>query len=72
MAPVIVVKVLLLGDACHTIEPVLPLRVSTELLAPVQTAVPPEMVPPTEPGPTVMVATVLVAEVQEPLVTVAR
>ncbi len=52
--------------------PVLPLSVSSVLLVPVQTAVPPEMVPPTEPEPTVMVATVLVAEVQGPLVTTAR
>ena len=72
VAPAIVVKALLFRDDCHTIEPVLPLRVSSVLLVPVQTAAPPEIVPPTEPGPTVIVATVLLADAQEPLVTVAR
>ena len=63
-------KVLLSGDDCHCIVPVLPLRVRTVLLVPVQTVVAPAMLPATEVGFTVIVMLVA-AEEQTPLVETA-
>ena len=49
----------------------LPLKVSTVLFVPVQTAVAPAMVPATDVGLTVMVMLDVVSELQAPLVTTA-
>ena len=51
--------------------PVLPVNVKVVEFVPVQTEVPPEIVPPTEVGSTVIVATVEFAEEHVPLVTTA-
>ena len=51
--------------------PVLPLRVRTVLLVPVQTAVAPAMLPATDVGLTVIVMLEVVSELQAPLVTTA-
>ena len=52
--------------------PVLPLKVSTVLLVPVQTVVAPLMLPATDAGVTVIVTLDVVAAEQVPLVTTAR
>ena len=72
MALPIFVKVTLSAEDCHCIVPVLPLKVNTVLLVPVQTAVAPAMLPATDVGLTVMVILEVVAELQTPLVTTAR
>ena len=56
VTPVIFVKVMLSAEDCHWMVPVDPLNVSTELLAPEQTVVLPEIVPTTVAGLTVIVA----------------
>ena len=65
------VKVTLSEDDCHCIVPVLPLKVKTVLLVPVQTVAAPVMLPATEAGLTVIVTLDVVAEEQAPLVTTA-
>ncbi len=67
----IFVKVLLLAEDCHWMLPALPLKVSTVLLVPVQTAPPPVTVPPVDAGLTVTVTTELVMDAQAPLLTMA-
>ena len=49
----------------------LPFKVNTVLLVPVQTAVAPEMLPATDAGFTVIVTLEVVADEQTPLVTTA-
>ena len=71
MAPEIFENVVLSGDDCHWIVPVLPLRVNTVLLVPVQTVVAPVIDPATEVGFTVIVTLEVVAEEQTPLVETA-
>ena len=66
------VKVTLSEDDCHCIVPVFPLKVSTVLLVPVQTAVAPEILPATDAGFTVIVTLDVVADEQTPFVTTAR
>ena len=58
-------------DDCHCIVPVLPLKVKTVLLVPVQTVAAPLMLPETDAGFTVIVTLDVVAEEQTPLVTTA-
>ncbi len=55
---------LLLGEDCHWMVPVLPLSVRTVLLVPLHTEAVPETVPPTEAVLTVTVTGVRVAEGQ--------
>ena len=64
-------NVLLSDDDCHWIVPVLPVRVNTVLLVPVQTVVAPAMDPATEVGLTVIVTLEVVADEQTPLVETA-
>ena len=71
MAPEIFENVVLSGDDCHWIVPVLPLKVRTVLLVPVQTVVAPAIDPATEAGFTVIVTLEVVAEEQTPLVETA-
>ena len=60
-------------DHCHlTTLPVCPLKVSVDVLVPVQTVWPPDKVPPTVAGLTVSVTEALVSAAQTPLVTTAR
>ena len=66
------VKVTLSDDDCHCIVPVLPLKVSTVLLVPVQTVAAPVMLPATDAGVTVIVTLEVVAGAQTPLVITAR
>ena len=64
-------KVILSGDDCHCIAPVLPVKVIVVEL-PLQTGLgKAEAAPPTEVGFTVTVAVVELALVQTPLVTTA-
>ena len=65
-------KVILLGDDCHWMEPVLPESVKVVLLVPAQTVDAPLMLPATLAGLTVIVTLEEVAEAQAPLVTTAR
>ena len=65
------VKVLLSEEDCHCIVPVFPVKVSTVLLVPVQTAVAPLMLPETDVGLTAIVTLEVVAELHTPLVTTA-
>ena len=66
------VKVLLSEEDCHCIVPVFPVKVSTVLLVPVQTAVAPLMLPETDVGLTAIVTLEVFADEQTPLVTTAR
>ena len=65
------VKVTLSEDDCHCIVPILPLKVNTVLLVPVQTVAAPVMLPATEVGFTAIVTLEVVADEQTPLVTTA-
>ena len=65
------VKVTLSEDDCHCIVPVLPFKVNTVLLVPVQTVAAPLMLPATDAGVTVIVTLAVVAEEQTPFVTTA-
>ena len=66
------VKVTLSEEDCHCIVPVFPVKVSTVLLVPVQTAVAPLMLPETDVAFTFIVTLEVVAELHAPLVTTAR
>ena len=72
VAPSILLKLLLLSEDCHWIEPEDPLKVIVVLLVPLHTDVPPEIVPPTDPGLTVIVTAALVIDGQTLLVTTTR
>ena len=65
-------KVTLSEEDCHCIVPVFPVKVSTVLLVPVQTAVAPLMLPETDVAFTFIVTLEVVAELHAPLVTTAR
>ena len=66
------VHVLLFGEDCHCIVPVLPLKVKVVLLVPLHTVVPPLMLPATDVGLTVMVTLDVLTDEHTPLVTTAR
>ena len=59
-------------ELCHLVTvPVLPVNVKVVEFVPVQTDVPPEIVPPTEAGSTLIVSTEEYAAEHAPLVTTA-